>query len=172
MTAEITLQRIYDTPTTPTDHQLTLWAQQALIKAPPITGNPVNPVHLTIRLVDKDEMVSLNQAYRQKNTATNVLSFPFSPPVGIPSHLLEEHTLGDIVICAPTIQREALEQGKPEMAHWAHMVIHGVLHLLGYDHIDDLEADVMENVEIDILRHCGISNPYHPLQPPSSFTTT
>ncbi len=113
---------------------------------------------LTLRLVDEQEIQALNQQYRQKNYPTNVLSFPSEIPAEI---LLDPPLLGDIILCAPVIQREAEEQNKPLMSHWAHMVVHGVLHLLGYDHVQDHDADRMEQIEIMILENCGVANPYH-----------
>ncbi len=110
---------------------------------------------LVIRLVDADEGSELNQTYRGKTGPTNVLSFPFEAPPGVPM----EH-LGDLVICVPVVRREAGEQGKPVDAHFAHMVVHGTLHLLGLDHQNDTEAETMEALEIAILGRLGYSNPY------------
>ena len=112
---------------------------------------------LVVRIVDEEEGAALNQQYRQKRGATNVLSFPFEAPPGIPA---EELPLGDLVICAPVIAREAVEQQKTEVAHWAHMVVHGMLHLLGMDHITSAEAEEMERCEIEILQQLGFDNPY------------
>jgi probable rRNA maturation factor len=110
---------------------------------------------LSIRIVDEAESAELNQTYRHKTGPTNVLSFPCEVPVGVPHDLL-----GDLVICAPVVEREAQEQGKLAEAHWAHMVVHGVLHLLGYDHLQDDEAMQMESMEIEILSGLGYPNPY------------
>lgn len=110
---------------------------------------------LTIRLVMDDEMIELNGEYRGQQKSTNVLSFPFDAPPGINIELL-----GDIIISVPVILKEAKEQGKTVDQHWAHMVIHGCLHLLGYDHIDDDEAAIMETLESDILASMGYPNPY------------
>ena len=107
------------------------------------------PTELTIRIVSKNEMAKLNYTYRQKEGPTNVLSFPLEKPL-----------LGDIIICASVVKREAKEQHKSPKAHFAHMVVHGVLHLLGYDHIQDKEAKAMEKLEIHLLRSLGFSNPY------------
>ena len=110
---------------------------------------------LTIRLVATEEGLSLNQQYRGKAYATNVLSFPFESPIPLPINLL-----GDMVICAAVVADEAQAQGKPLVAHWAHMVVHGTLHLLGYDHIEDDEAEHMEQLEKDILAALGYADPY------------
>lgn len=112
---------------------------------------------LTIRIVDEDEMTALNDAYRGKHQPTNVLSFP-ADSTGLPPDVVTP--LGDIVVCASVVAREARTQGKPEGDHWAHLVIHGVLHLLGYDHGSAGEAREMEDLEIDILRRFGIADPY------------
>lgn len=108
---------------------------------------------VTIRLVDETESAKLNQTYRRKTGPTNILSFPFEAPVST-------SILGDLVICIPIICKEAKEQNKPLLAHWAHMVIHGVLHLLGYDHIKKKEAKIMEELEISLLKQLGYANPY------------
>ena len=109
----------------------------------------------TARFVGDDESRNLNHQYRGKDKPTNVLSFPFESPPGI-----EMPLLGDLVICAPVISREATEQGKTVENHYAHMIVHGILHLLGYDHIDDAEAQEMEALEIRILAELGIDDPY------------
>ena len=112
-------------------------------------------VELTVRVVDEDEMAALNARYRHKSGPTNILSFPFEAPPGV-----ELNLLGDLVIAAPVVKQEAREQGKTESAHWAHMIVHGTLHLLGYDHQDTVEAEDMEAREIRILKQLGYSNPY------------
>lgn len=111
---------------------------------------------LTIRLVDEDEGRELNRIWRHKDYATNVLSFP----ADVPDEFLDIPLLGDLVICVPVVEREAAEQGKTPEAHWAHLVIHGCLHLLGYDHIDDAEAEEMESLERDLLAELGYPDPY------------
>lgn len=110
---------------------------------------------LTVRIVGLEEGVELNQTYRQGDGATNVLSFPFDEAFQV-----EPPLLGDIVICAPVIDVEARDQGKSLDAHWAHMIVHGVLHLLGYDHFDDEQASQMETLEVQIVQHFGFANPY------------
>jgi probable rRNA maturation factor len=112
-------------------------------------------VELTVRVVDEDEMAALNARYRHKIGPTNILSFPFEAPPGV-----ELNLLGDLVIAAPVVKQEASEQGKTESAHWAHMIVHGTLHLLGYDHQEPAEAEEMEAREIRILKQLGYSNPY------------
>ncbi len=113
------------------------------------------PAELSIRIVDVDEGRSLNLAYRGKDYATNVLSFPVELPPGVESPLI-----GDLAICAPVVLNEATEQGKQPRDHWAHMTIHGVLHLIGYDHVEDSKAEVMEALETRILAKLGVADPY------------
>jgi probable rRNA maturation factor len=110
---------------------------------------------VTVRIVDEAESQQLNFDYREKDKPTNVLSFPFQCPPGI-----ELPLLGDLVICAQVVAREAAEQQKTVTAHWAHMVVHGCLHLLGFDHINDADAAEMEAEEIQILQELGFANPY------------
>ena len=110
---------------------------------------------LGVRIVGATEAASLNSRFRHKHYPTNVLSFPFEAPPGVRSELL-----GDLVICAPVVRREARAQGKPLRAHWAHMIVHGILHLRGYDHGNRQDAAAMENREIRILKDLGFTNPY------------
>ncbi|MDE1188399.1 MAG: rRNA maturation RNase YbeY [Pantoea sp.] len=110
---------------------------------------------VTIRLVDEAESHELNLTYRGKDKPTNVLSFPFEAPPGI-----ELPLLGDLIICRQVVEAEAAEQGKTVEAHWAHMVVHGTLHLLGYDHIEDDEAEEMEALETEIMLALGYPDPY------------
>ncbi|KZZ08916.1 rRNA maturation RNase YbeY [Oleibacter sp. HI0075] len=136
--------------TLPTEEQLTLWASTALEGR-----TEFEEPELTIRLTDEEESQALNSEYRGKDKPTNVLSFPFEMPPGIPLELL-----GDLVICVGVVEQEAKEQEKTTEAHWAHMVIHGCLHLLGYDHIKDDEAEEMEALERDLLASLGYPDPY------------
>jgi probable rRNA maturation factor len=112
-------------------------------------------VEVSVRLVDSEEMAQLNETYRGKTGATNVLSFP----AGLPAELAIP-LLGDIVICAPVVRAEAAQQGKTEQAHWAHMTVHGTLHLLGFDHIEEEEAAIMEALESTILSELNYACPY------------
>ena len=132
----------------PTDEQMILWATTAL-------ESRRDQAEMYVRIVDETESQSLNATYRGKDKPTNVLSFEADLPPGVDVPLL-----GDLAICAPVVQREALEQNKTEMAHWAHMVVHGTLHLLGFDHIEDDEAEQMEALEVQILSKLGYNNPY------------
>ena len=148
MTNSAEIQHISLDNNLPDDEQFNVWVD-AVLKHLHKQGKVV------IRLVDEAESQQLNDQYRQKNAATNVLSFPFEAP-----EFIEDDHLGDLVICVPVVNREANEQGKPGQSHWAHMVVHGMLHLLGYDHINDKDAELMENTEISILKQLGINNPY------------
>ncbi len=110
---------------------------------------------VTIRIVETDESQQLNRDYRGKDKPTNVLSFPFEAPPEV-----EIDLLGDLIICQQVVEKEANEQNKPLNAHWAHMVIHGSLHLLGYDHMEDEEAEEMESIETEIMQKLGFDDPY------------
>jgi len=131
----------------PDDAQFSRWVETAL--------RGKSAAELTLRLVDRDESRDLNSQYRGKDQATNVLSFPAELPPG-----LEIPLLGDIVICAPLVGEESAAQNKSLAAHWAHLVIHGVLHLLGHDHQDECEAVEMEAIEVELLASLGFGNPY------------
>jgi len=112
---------------------------------------------LGLRIVGNRESAALNYRFRRRKYPTNVLSFEFEAPPGTRS----DH-LGDLVICAPVVRREARGQNKPVRAHWAHLVVHGILHLRGYDHRNHRDAAAMENMEIRILKELGFANPYAP----------
>ncbi|HHF3391212.1 metal-binding heat shock protein [Haemophilus influenzae] len=132
----------------PTEEQIVQWATGAV-------QPEGNEVEMTVRIVDEAESQELNLTYRGKDRPTNVLSFPFECPDEV-----ELPLLGDLVICRQVVEREASEQEKPLMAHWAHMVVHGSLHLLGYDHIEDDEAEEMESLETQIMQGLGFADPY------------
>lgn len=132
----------------PDDEHFVCWVTAALCSVR-------TRAEVAIRIVDETESAALNAQYRHKNTATNVLSFPSDLPEDC-----EPPILGDLAICAAVVAREAREQRKPLPAHWAHMVIHGSLHLLGFDHIEDADAEIMEKREIAILHTLGFANPY------------
>lgn len=134
----------------PTDEQLQQWAEAALA-----SRTTFAEPELTIRLVSAEESQALNLEYRGKDKPTNVLSFPFDAPPQVPIELL-----GDLIICITVVEEEAKQQDKTTEAHWAHMVVHGCLHLLGYDHIKDDEAEEMEALERTILATLGFPNPY------------
>jgi probable rRNA maturation factor len=134
----------------PTEEEIRSWIAATL------TGrSPHEEVEVSVRLVDGDEMEKLNESFRGIAGATNVLSFPANLPeeLGIP-------LLGDIVICAPVVSTEASQQGKSLSAHWAHMTVHGTLHLMGYDHTNDEDALIMEALETDILSALNYRCPY------------
>ena len=145
---DLDLQMASDAAGVPVEAEFRRWTEAAL------SGRRTE-AELTIRVVDEAESAELNQAYRHKQGPTNVLSFPFEAPPGV-----ELPLLGDIVICAPVVAREAAEQGKAPAAHWAHMTVHGCLHLLGYDHIEIGEAEAMESLERDALSALGYPDPY------------
>ncbi|XWT11182.1 rRNA maturation RNase YbeY [Stutzerimonas urumqiensis] len=145
---ELDLQRATDAAA-PDDLAFRRWCELALRQRSADS-------ELTIRLVDEPEGRELNRTWRGKDYATNVLSFPAEVPDGI----LDIPLLGDLVICVPVVQREAAEQGKSIEAHWAHLVIHGCLHLLGYDHLEDAEAEEMETLERHLLAELGHPDPY------------
>ena len=119
----------------------------------------IREADLAIRIVDEREGQALNRHYRGKDYATNVLSFPAELPEGLPKGV-KLPLLGDLVLCAPVIAREAKEQGKPLLAHYAHLTVHGALHLLGWDHEDAREAEAMEQLEREILAGIGLPDPY------------
>ena len=152
MEVELEIQRASDAVSIPDDDQFQLWVESALVgKASEFT--------LAIRIVDEPEGRDLNRQYRDKDYATNVLSFSADLPESLPVEIRLSQ-LGDLVICAPVVAREATEQHRTETDHWAHLTIHGVLHLLGYNHEVADEATVMESLETEILAGLGISDPY------------
>jgi len=147
MTLDLEIQRATSVMPLPDDEQFRVWASTAL------QGRKA--AELTVRLVDREESRQLNARFRGKDSATNVLSFPAELPGEVDLPLL-----GDVVICAPLVNEEAGQQGKTPEAHWAHLTIHGILHLLGFDHQDEQQATEMEALEIRMLAAVKISNPY------------
>jgi probable rRNA maturation factor len=147
VTIEVDVQNATVFEPVPDNAQFSLWVETAL--------RGKSEAELTLRLVDRDESRKLNSRYRGKDKPTNVLSFPAGFPPGLDIPLL-----GDIVICAPLVGEESEAQQKPLPAHWAHLVIHGVLHLLGHDHQHEHEAVEMEATEVELLASLGFGNPY------------
>ena len=149
MPGEISFELADEKLSHPDIEQMCAWVQATLDKA----GKSGD---ISLCVVDEDQMAELNSRYRGKSGATNVLSFPAELPANLPLELL-----GDILLCAPVIEREADEQGKSADAHWAHMLVHGTLHLLGYNHEQDEDAAQMEQREMEILAEFGFANPYN-----------
>ena len=137
----------------PTLEQFTHWVETALAFEAQTKDFP--ETEMTIRIVDEEESQTLNREYRGKDYPTNVLSFPFEVPEGI-----ELPLLGDLVICRQVMEREAKEQQISLASHWAHLAVHGTLHLLGYDHIEEAEAEEMEGLETQIMQKLGFEDPY------------
>ncbi len=140
---------------TPDAAEIQAWVQRALAES----GLALGPeAEVSVRVVDTEEIQTLNRDYRDQDKATNVLSFPADELAGLPPD--EARHLGDIVVCAEVVSREARSQGKPISDHWAHLLVHGTLHLAGYDHQDEAEATVMEGLEQRILGQYGLPDPY------------
>jgi probable rRNA maturation factor len=148
LSVDLELQVATHSAEVPSEADFRRWAEAAL-------GDGRGGGGLVIRIVGEEEMRALNRDYRGQDRATNVLSFPFEAPPGVPV----DH-LGDIVICARVVGREAGSQGKPPRDHWAHLVVHGVLHLLGHDHQNEADAVAMESLEVQILEQLGLPDPY------------
>ena len=153
MTLDLDIQRMIFDSKLPSDEQFETWTKLALKM-----GGCEGDSQLAIRIVDEDEGKKLNKQWRHKDYPTNVLSFSMS---GL--ELIAPEILGDIVICAPVVTTEATEQSKSLHMHWAHMVIHGVLHLLGYDHSIEEDAEKMEGLETIIMKQLGFPDPYQPV---------
>lgn len=150
MPAIVDIQHQHTAGIVPSNAQVIEWVNAAI-------ETPERTLEVSVRFVDEEEGRELNATYRQKDNVTNVLSFPFE----CPDELKDEITLlGDIVLCVPVVIQEAKEQNKTLLAHWAHLLIHGTLHLQGYDHIEAADATVMEAREIELLHPLGFSNPY------------
>ncbi|MCH9690414.1 MAG: rRNA maturation RNase YbeY [Gammaproteobacteria bacterium] len=150
MTIQLDIQCACTNPLPVSNEQLTEWIHAALLPHR-------EKAELTLRLVDLNEITNLNHTYRKQNKATNVLAFPSNLPDDI---LLDYPLLGDVVVCPAVLEKESIMLNTPLTAHWAHIVIHGVLHLLGYDHIDEEDARIMEALEIKALATLGFDNPY------------
>ncbi len=148
MTLSVDIQHAIEIPDAPSDDEFRRWIAACL------ANSSVNH-EVSIRLVGNDEITELNKQYRNQNKPTNVLSFPAEFP-----EELEIPLLGDIIICADVVNEEAKQQHKSLPAHWAHMTIHGMLHLLGYNHIEEHEAIEMEALETDIMLKLGYPAPY------------
>ncbi len=153
MSIDLELQIASQTKTLPHPAQFREWVNITLLKH-------VDTAELTIRIVDEEESADLNWQYRKKRGPTNVLSFPYEVPPGITNNFL-----GDIIICAPVIEKEAQKYHKPLLAHWAHMVVHGMLHLLGYSHELKTKAIAMESLETEILLQLNFPPPYGEILP-------
>ena len=160
MSVLIELQNTIDSEKFPDQNSHHLWIKTALnIAKEQVSELNIIEPELTIRLVTSDESQQLNRDYREKDKPTNVLSFPFEAPAMIPVDELPNY-LGDLVICESVLCEEANAQNKTYQDHYIHLIIHGLLHLLGFDHIDEDEAEIMENLEVIILKKLGVSNPY------------
>lgn len=154
---QVDVQVAADLPDAPDESYIRDWLEKAVTHIG--TGEP-RTIEISVRIVDEAEGCALNRQYRDQDCATNVLSFPLAdtslndPPADLPL------ALGDIVICGPVVAREASDQGKKDSDHWAHLLVHGALHLMGYDHETDSEAQEMETLEASILALGGVENPY------------
>ena len=155
MQTEIEVQRVTTSPDIPGDEQFQLWVGAAL-------AGKTGAYSLAIRIVDEQEAQRFNRDYRNTDLATNILSFPVELPEGLPSEIRQSQ-LGDLLICAPLVATEATERCRSATDHWAHLTIHGVLHLLGFDHVQVEEAGIMENMETEILAKLNIPDPYQDL---------
>lgn len=154
MKFKVDIQNVIDDDSFPDRFHIQRWVNETL-------DSEIDQAELCLRVVDAIEIQNLNLRFRHKDTPTNVLSFPAE----LPEELFKQKPfLGDIILCSEVIQREAEEQGKLLEAHWAHMIIHGILHLLGYDHIDDKDAETMEALEIKLLDKFGYTNPYQAVE--------
>lgn len=153
MIAQVDVQLASDHESVPTVDEITTWVNRAIEAASHAVGREVS-----VRVVDATEMQQLNSEYRDQDKPTNVLSFPAGDLDGLPEEA--ESPLGDIVVCATVVADEAQQQGKTVADHWAHMIVHGTLHLLGFDHENDSDAAEMEDLEIRIMTNHGLADPY------------
>ncbi|MBL7004086.1 MAG: rRNA maturation RNase YbeY [Gammaproteobacteria bacterium] len=146
---ELILQNDEGLEKIPSENLLKIWIEAALQKQ-------YDSLEQVIRVASKAEIKQLNKQYRAKDKTTNILSFPAEQ-----FEFLEEESLGDLVVCNAVVIDEAKQQAKSLNDHWAHLIVHGMLHLQGYDHVDEVDAEEMEALEVDILKSLGISNPYN-----------
>jgi probable rRNA maturation factor len=153
MNVLVDVQRACEDDTIPEAEIVDIWVTRAVE-----TAGWTKDVEVSVRIVDAGEIRVLNREYRSKDKATNVLSFPAGPIAGLPDE--SPALLGDIVVCASVVNSEAAEQGKTVAAHWAHMLVHGTLHLLGFDHEEESEAVAMEALETRVLTAHGLADPY------------
>ncbi len=152
MRLRINVQYAHAGADVPAKASIAKWARAAL------KGHSIAQVELVVRIVGETESAALNQQYRRKTGPTNVLSFSYTTPVS--QGLAGPAFLGDIIICGPVVVREAHSQSKDIVAHWAHMVVHGIMHLRGYDHIHDTDTKIMEEMETQVVRRLGFPDPY------------
>ncbi len=152
MKLQVDVQYAFNGAGVPDETSIATWARAAF------RGHPGVAWELVVRIVDKKESATLNRRYRHKSGPTNVLSFAYdsaeTPLRG------QRELLGDIVICGPIVEREAAARGGDAVAHWAHMVVHGIMHLRGYDHVDEDEARIMEHLESQVMQRLGFADPY------------
>ena len=151
----IDVQLACDDPDIPAADEIRSWIEAAVDLS---DRAPETDIELAVRVVDVDEIRALNRLYRDKDAATNVLSFPSGDMDGLPPDA--PRLLGDVVVCADVVAREATEQGKAVADHWAHMIVHGTLHLLGFDHDNDADAQEMEALEVRVLASKNVTDPY------------
>lgn len=152
----VDLQLACEDKNLPGEADIQNWIDTALAQFNSVATVPLTDAQeITVRIVDASESQQLNLSYRGKDKPTNVLSFPFESPPEVKLDLL-----GDLVVCAQVVEQEALQQNKYLLHHWAHIIVHGTLHLLGYDHIEDSDAQLMEALEISILAKLAIDDPY------------
>lgn len=150
---EVVLLNEINDPSTPALEKFQRWIDAVIKKIP--EKIPAQCHEVCISIIDKTSSATLNETYRQKKGPTNVLSFNYDPMPGVP-----QESLGDLAICASLVEEEARAQDKTTEAHFAHLTVHGALHLLGYDHINDEDAVIMETLEIELLNALGFENPY------------
>lgn len=158
---ELEVQQAENFTPLPAEDKLAAWAEAALISnRHGVEPFPYTQAGVVLRFVDEAEGQELNRDYRGKDYATNVLSFEFDWPEEIEKPADEPEYLGDLVICVPVVEREVQEQNKEFEQHLAHLIVHGMLHLQGFDHLTDVEAEEMESLEISIMQNLGFANPY------------